>query len=214
MSDLIKEIKRQHDITDMLLTMHSIRRDTLNRRAFIIDITLLVSSFILLMVELIDPSIVSKAKIDYSIVSGIGKVSALIVFVMSLFVLRVDWKGRAINHGKACGTLSKLKFKARQLLTDNHLSQEKYEEFQTLYSIISNSVDPIEERFFNKLKAKHKSKVELSKLVSKFPGCPEWYLKAKLIYHGVSLAKKTSVKVPKKHNCTDMHEDTEDPKAQ
>ncbi len=176
----MKEMKRLTRVIDTMLTSHSILQERYKRRACILDVVLLIASVLLLVAAFADPEILKELKISPESAIIMERVSSVVVFIVALIMLRVDWNGKAVAHGKARDSLIKLKGEAKAVLLDDSVSKETLEKHSQLCSVTLGGLCPIPEGQFNKLKAKHWKKVELSKLVSRYPGCPYCVLRIRL----------------------------------
>ena len=176
----IKENKRLLRVIDSMLTSHSILQERYKLWACILDVVLVVASVLLLVTAFADPEMLKVLKISPSFAIIIERFSSVVVFIVSLIMLRVDWSGKAVSHGKARDSLIRLKGETNAVLLDDSVSKEKLEKHSQLCSVTLGELCPIPERQFNKLKAKHLKKKELSKLISEYPGCPYYFLKIRL----------------------------------
>jgi len=176
------ELKHHFRIIDMMLTMHSILRDRYQRRAFTADLLVLSSSIILCVVQFLDTDILKTLHIDPKTAQIAGGVSSIFILLVSLVSVMVNWSKKAEKHSHAVGELSRLKAQCREIIKsdtaedNDKRSREKNKEC----ACVLQNVEPIPDRKFNKLKALHKRKVELSKMVDAHPGCPLFLLRLKL----------------------------------
>jgi len=166
------EIKRRFDTIDMMLTMHSKLRDRLNVIALSLDGFRLCISTILCATIFLDS--------DYLLVLGInpgiakiliGSISVAIL-IISIISLRFDWKGTAEKHNQAINYLSTLKHKFHMMKGQENPDPMVIEKLFLEYDQKMSEIVAIPEKYFNKLKHYHNKKVALSKLISKYPGCP------------------------------------------
>lgn len=184
MEESIKEIKRLERVIDMILTMHCVLQDRYKRRAFIMDLVLLVASFLLLSLSFADQRFLHWIGMYPEIALQNGRIFAVVIFIVSLFNLRVNWKEKVAKHSRARDELIRLKGETRKIKLSKENSSELFEEYRQLCNLTMGGLCPIPEKQFNKLKAKHIRKVELSKMISSYPGCPIWGLRIGLFFKG------------------------------
>lgn len=185
MAGIREEAERQHRVIDMMLTMHSVLRDRYKQRELIISTVLLCSSFIIVAGIFINPGILDKIRIDPNTVGRIVKICSLIVFLAVLIEVKVDWRGKAQRHEGAYKALQKLKVNSKEILVDYNLTDEQVKDKWLLINATLNEQFAIPERKFNKLKALHLRKVNLSKMNSAHPGCPIFVLELILLCRSI-----------------------------
>ena len=175
------ELKHHSRVIDMLLTMHSSLRDQYSRRALILDVLLLIFSAVLAATIWIDPDLPGLLGISKDSAGLVLGAASLIIFIISLVHLRLDWKGAAERHQLAAAALSRLKLQIRPLLrSESEIDPSQIEGQNRECAAVLASVPPIPEHQFNRLKAAHKGKIELSKAVDSYPNLPLWVIRAKL----------------------------------
>lgn len=182
MSDKPKmELQRLERIADMMLSAHSILRDRFARRATAFDIILLVVSGILCGTTFLDPALIRYFHLDTEKIRALLGICAILVFILSIVGLRVDWKEKTSRYQHACRTLANIKAKSRELLgTEEDHQVAEGPEFLRTSSFAMSDLIPIPDAEFVKLKAKHKQKVEISRLLDNYPSIPIWLLRWKL----------------------------------
>jgi hypothetical protein len=164
-----------------MLTAHSILRDRFARRASVFDIVLLALSAILCGTTFLDPALVKYFHLDPEAIRSVLGACAILVFILSIVGLRVDWKERSARHQHACSTLADIKARSRELIRaqGDHQVRESFE-FLRASGFAMSELPSIPEVEFVKLKAKHKQKVEISRLLDEHPSAPIWLLRWKL----------------------------------
>ena len=182
----LNELKHHYRVIDMMLTAHCKLRDSNIRKAMLIDLILLGSSIILCAMVFFDSGILIQFQIYPQVVRLIIGICSVMVFFISLITLRVDWKGQAQKHAEGAALLSRCKGECRKILksdekpTEENVSKTCREclwTFQMLPAIPENK--------FLKLKALHKRKIQISKMVDNNPECPFWVLRAKILCMGI-----------------------------
>ncbi len=173
-----EEVTRRHRVMDQMLTAHSILRDRYGFRAVVLDVLVLVFSATLVATSFLDPALLHWLNLSDQaarITIGIASVG---VFIISLFQLRVDWKVRAASHNRAVEKLGLLKAQYRALRGsfDPLVAQVLLAKSNEILS----ELIPIPESEFATLKAQHLQKVEVSRLLDRYPSAPLLILKAKL----------------------------------
>jgi hypothetical protein len=104
-----------------------------------------------------------------------------VVLVGSIAELHFGWREKSAKHSEAANSLARVKFLiSRDLSGSAEISRAKYAELQQLYEDACDLVTKIPERRFLALKAAHRRKVELSKMLDVHPGASVFLLKAKL----------------------------------
>lgn len=166
----------------MLLTMYSILRDKYRVYSIIMDILILVASIIICATVFIDPSLVQLVGLNDQNSRLILGLFSLLVFILSLVSMITNWSGKAEKYSQSAEVLSRLKGECRDYL---NLKENLSEAAKQWVLVCRTSVDTlpikIPEKDFNKLKAKHLRKVEISKLTSTYPGCPIVFLNITLL---------------------------------
>jgi hypothetical protein len=101
------------------------------------------------------------------------------LFAVSVVSLRVDWKEASANHARAAESLGRLKAELRDA--------RDVEDVRLRTSQVLSDLEPIPDRLFLSLKAKHLRKVEVSKALSRRPGIPLLLAWAEVIMRARSL---------------------------
>lgn len=186
-----EELVRTARIVDQTLTGHSVLRDRFARRAFVLDLSLLILSatiaFLAFSSDMLKSLLLPAFLKDTVVFAGLS----LLLFVISVVQWRVGWKERGAAHNDAASALSRLKHElAKTLSGTNAVAEEVFRNHMIQYQYINDSIVKIPEKLFLKLKRRHKSKVELSALLDVYPGASIWLLKFKVLLRdnfGISL---------------------------
>ena len=101
-------------------------------------------------------------------------------FGLSLVQLQVNWKARAQVYHQAATALSTFVKEVRPVLGSTDTA--KIEAALAKYQVLTESLEPIPESEFVKLKKKHKVKVEISKHLDNYPGASITLFRLKLWY--------------------------------
>ena len=203
MDNNMKEIKRLDEVVDMMLTMHCILRDRYKKRAFIIDLMLIVASFLMLTLSFADEKFLCWIGVCPIEALQNGRIFAVVIFIISLFNFRVNWKEKFYKHSRARDELVRLKGETKKIMLNDKINSELLESHRQLCNLTMSGLCPIPENQFNKLKAKHLVKVEVSKMTNFYPGCPIILLRIRLFIKGFSNAcrkKKSGKECEKKES--------------
>lgn len=182
----MEEIKRQKRVLDMMVSIHSKLYDTYKFRALAVEIILLISSVILNALVFVDYEYFSEfiSKTDAQLFTGIF---SIVVFGLSVVMLLVNWREKASKHLQASNELCKLLQEAREIIDDGQTNNTVLlTNFNDKYKQISNIITSIPEKKFNRLKAHHLRKVELSKYISKHPAKPYWLVRIKFFFYSLT----------------------------
>ncbi|NLD49669.1 MAG: hypothetical protein GX660_21180 [Clostridiaceae bacterium] len=168
----MEELKRQYRVIDMLLTMHSYLRDHYRNLSMAVNLIIMGSSIIICASVFIDSSAIKWFGFNNGDARMVIGLFSILVFFLSLVSLICDWGNTSEKHEHAAVSLSCLKGECRDLLRLNPPPNEgQINQWISSCRIHLNGLPiKIPEKKFNKLKAKHKRKIELSKLTDEFPG--------------------------------------------
>jgi K+-sensing histidine kinase KdpD len=177
------ELEREKKVINMMITMHSILSSKYSRLSSIFEITLLIASVILNTLIFADPKFISKSILinenDQKLILGFASV---IVFAISIVLLQVKWKERSEDHCRASEQLFILLQECRTITSIKNEEERNAlcQEFYKRYLQVTNMLVKIPDSKFNSLKLAHYRKIELSKLIDKFPRSSLFILKMKL----------------------------------
>jgi len=177
------ELERQKRVMSMMITAHSVLRDKYLSLSSIFENILLIASVILNALVFIDAQFILKtiniSEESQRLITGIA---SIIVFAISVVLLQVKWKEKAEGHANASNKLFSLLQECKSVLSlpENDEKNLKVLDFHKKYSDIFETLVKIPDNKFNSLKLKHNRKVELSKLIDKYPGSLLWILKIRL----------------------------------
>ncbi len=163
------EFDRQRRLVDQLTTMHSRLRDRYHLQGTVVTCLILVASVIASAFAFAGGGTqVSIASISAERSTWLGWF-AVAVFSLTLIDLVVDRRKSARTHSDAVRQLAALKSEYRRPLP---IGEEIVEGKTTSerYQAIMDALPAIPDRQFNRLKAKHLTKVAVSKYLSDYPG--------------------------------------------
>jgi len=187
------ELERQKRVISMMITMHSILSSKYSRLSNFFEITLLIVSAVLNALLFVDTSFIARVTfinpVNQQLFIGIASV---IVFAISIVLLKVNWKEKSEKHRKSSEQLFILLHECRTILnlSDEEEKSLQSEEFNKRYLQVINMLEKIPDSRFNNLKSAHYRKVELSKLIDKHPGGTLLILKIKLFLTSFKEIKK------------------------
>lgn len=158
----------------MMITMHSILSSRYRRRALIGDIFFLITAIVLNILVFFDLKKVPIIVLPENKLQFIINISALIIFLLSIIFMFVEWQKKAARHEQAINQLSRLINELRSILAieDETAFNTKAAFFNELYVQICETIPKIPDSQFNRLKARHLQKVELSKFIEQKAGKP------------------------------------------
>lgn len=169
----------------MMITAHSVLRDRYNRISSFFEVLLLIASVILNALIFVGAKFIEEfTGLTESKQKLIVGLACLIVFMISVVMLQVSWREKGSSHANAAEQLFSLKQECREiiLLPDDTNRLITISDFNRKYSQITSMLIKIPDKKFNSLKLIHARKVELSKLIDKYPGSLLWVLKLRLLF--------------------------------
>jgi hypothetical protein len=180
------ENERQYGVIDQMLTMHSLFRDRMERRAFWLNTALIASSLFLTVFAFVGDDLLRSLSLDPAMTRFVLGLVAVLVLICSITEFRVDWRSVAGRHAEAVSRLATLKAKYRNSYIETGGDDpEKNAILTSEYDNIMNSLSAIPDRWFNALKAEHRFKRLLSERISRCPKTPRWFLRLQLRIEGI-----------------------------
>ena len=177
-----EEIERIRRVSDQLCTAHAALSDRFSRRALLLDIVVLVLSALVTALAFVDPKLLHHAMheaVDHAIVVGIF---GLVVFCLTLIQSKTDWRGRGEAHKRSFTMYAEVKREAGYLLaSSSDIPSREFQRLAARYDMASDVGSGVPESEFLRLKQKHLTKIEISKLLDKKPGASIWLTKLKLL---------------------------------
>ena len=186
-----QENKRQYELTDQLLSMHSSLRDKYDRRAFLLNTALIAVSLFLCVFAFVDDGVLGSLGYHPPMARLVLGLCAVIVLILSITEFRVDWRATGAKHAEGVKHLAELKAEYRKAFNESAGNDsEKNSRLTDQYDMTMEKLPPIPEQHFNKLKANHQFKRILSQRLSQNPKAPEWFLRIQLRLEGMCDALK------------------------
>jgi hypothetical protein len=179
-ADLSAELDRRFGVLDAMLTAHSLLAARLRRRARALDFVVLGISILLVATAWLDPVLLKRVSVDADDARIILGVLSCMAFFLALFQLLVDWKESAGEHDRARVELAGLKSACRA----HQQSMASSPPIDDILLWMKRADDTlvglpaIPDVQFASLKASHRRKVEVSRLLDAYPGSPLFVLKA------------------------------------
>jgi hypothetical protein len=165
----LAEIKRQRRLVDQMSTMHSLMRDRARVQGVLLVCVVLVASVVATAFAFAGgDDTVSIFGVEAKRSTWLGWF-AVATFSLTLVDLVLDRRGVAGRYGDAVRQLSTLKAEYRTM-PPAAVSVEECSRLTALYQAAMEALPPLPERLFNRLKAKHLEKVEISRYLSNHPG--------------------------------------------
>ncbi|SRR6266498_3840304 len=197
MPQLETELARRRRVADMMLTAHSVLRDRYAVRAAALDVAVLALSVLLCLTTFLDPAVLRVVHVSDSTAHITLGISSAAVFFLALVQLRVDWKACAVEHQRACEKLARLKGDYRRIATGfaTGAPTGPSDTARVLEAAdrILEELRPIPDSEFASLKARHNRKVEVSRILDRYPGAPVLLLRTMLWWrHTVRVLKDGS----------------------
>jgi hypothetical protein len=163
------EINRQGRLIDQTMSMQSTLRDWDRAFGTFLICLVLVASLIGVAFAFADGGqVLSIVGIHARRVTWLGWL-AVITFAVTLLQLVLDPRGAGRHRAHAVQALAALKREYRTLVVGGN-AQETAERLSQRYEAVMESVPEVPNILFNRLKAAHLRKVEISKILSERPG--------------------------------------------
>jgi hypothetical protein len=176
----VMEFERIHRVSNLLCSSHADLRDKYSMYSFLLDMAILSLSTWIVALAFIDPKL-TKYVVPFGMdpqmwigAIGVG------TFLLSLLQLRVDWKGRADSHKRAFEVYSDVKQLAGRLLSAKCAIGALADEVQARYLSAGSNAVSIPENQFLRLKMRHLTKIEISKILDVKPASSIMILRLRL----------------------------------
>ena len=179
------EYDRMWGVLDMTLSGHSLLRDRYRRRdSGLVLLVLALSVVATAAAFLSSPHTVNLGPFAARLPVWLGLLTSLIFF-LTLFDLVVDWRQKAWAHKESATRLAELKARFRSVTRDGELVDTGAVDLVNEYQRAMDVSARIPERQFLRVKAAHRRKVAVSKLISSHPGAPLPYLRLLAYWQGM-----------------------------
>lgn len=175
------ELERIRRVSDLLCTAHATLRDTYRTRGLIVEVIVLISTFLLTVIALADQNLLMQL-LNTTVSAQLGSgIAGSLIFCLTLLQLTLRWKEKAESHEKSFRMYAEVKRESIYTLMQSEPIPEK--DFQRLadrYDMAGDVGTAIPEKLFIKLKQRHELKVEVSKAISNKPGASVFLAKVKI----------------------------------
>jgi len=186
LGDAQVELDRKFRVLDQSLSMHASLRDRYGRGALVLDVAMLVCSVAFCATTFASDAALSHFGLKPDQIRDLLRVFSVLAFTVSVVSLRIDWKGRSARHREAAARLAEASKLFRNFQSaDGSWPDGRVEELSAVYWEAMQNSAPIPEADFVRLKARHLRKVELSRMLSRNPGCPAVVLRFVLLWRSV-----------------------------
>lgn len=167
--EAVREFERQRRLVDQTITMQATLRDWNSAAGVVLTSVILVASLV---------GVAFAFAVNSQELKFLGVVAerttwlgwlAVVTAALTTIDLLIDRRGAARSRDDAVSRLSDLKGEYRvELLPGSEVAE--MERIGAKYSATMTAVPPVPEPLFNRLKAAHLRKVEISKILSQSPG--------------------------------------------
>lgn len=189
------EIERQYRLVKQHLDMHSMLRDGYARRELAVQIVLFACATVFCATTFVTDSLFIRMGLAPDAVRLLLGIASISAFFCSIVLLMVDWKGQSARHGDAANRWSGVLRRYREARReDGSWSEIRHQELSDAYWSAADATIQIPSHRFNGLKARHLTKVEISKIQSVHPGAPKWLLSLVIRLRGAWAALWTILK--------------------
>jgi hypothetical protein len=164
-----EEVRRIKRVSDSLCSAHAALRDTLARRALVLDLLIFAFATWLVALTFVEPYIsVTLTPFGLDSRLWIGLLS-IFTFFLSIVQLKTDWKGRAESHDRTLGAYAAVKREAGYLLASGTTDDLALKRVIDRYDMASTICVPVPEKEFLRQKRRHLTKVALSRHLDTHP---------------------------------------------
>lgn len=174
----------------MMITMHSILRDSQKRRSVALDLMIFSSSVLIAALAFGDRVLIDWLHLTTESTRFAIGIVAVFTFLGSLTSWMVDWKGKADAHERAASAYTNAKFRLGSV--DATTDDGELEQVLLLYEDIARSTVPVPDSKFLKLKSEHLMKVRLSRLLDRSPGASLRWVRIRLRFRHTRAALEES----------------------
>lgn len=184
------EYRRKFRVLDMMLSGHSSLREKYKRRSTGLILAVMALSVLAATLALQEDESVVIVGVSLGSTEWLACLSG-IVFFLSIAELVLDWRGRAWAHGDAADRLGRLKGEFRRARVTESKIETDGVDLDVEYDQATAAIVEIPNSVFNRLKAKHRRKIEISKLLDQSPGAPLLLLRWRVFRAGVQNSRSS-----------------------
>lgn len=190
-----REFNRRRRVVDTMLTAHATLGERYGRWARGLTLLIMGLSIVATGVAFVS------SESDVTIGPFTGRVQVLVglltcvIFFLSIVDLLVEWRRRAWGHDEAVRRLADLKAQYRRAHTEHDVTRSELDlvaEYDNTMDALDALRVPIPDAKFNRLKARHWRKVELSKRISARPQRPLLLHRLDILREGLGTSQPPS----------------------
>ena len=171
------ELDRKYRVLRQTLGMHAILRDRYHVWARVAEVILLACSVVFCAATFATDDVYQFLGVAPSAGRIILGFASIIAFAASLVQMLLNPKGVSERHGEAVRIWSSALSEFREAWSDAGWQADRKEELAQAYWKADEAATPIPSgNAFNSLKSKYLIGVEVSKMKSRYPGCPRFVL--------------------------------------
>jgi hypothetical protein len=180
-----EEYRRKFRVLDMMLSGHATLRERNRRRWLALTLAVMLLSILAATLALAEEKRVEVLFIRLQTKDWLAILAGLIFF-LSIVELVVDWRGRVWAHGDAARRLAELKGQFRRAEVSSEGVETNGVDLDEAYDQAMAAIVEIPNSLFNRLKAKHRRKIAVSKFLDDSPGTPLLLLRWRIFRAGVT----------------------------
>jgi hypothetical protein len=178
------DFRRRFGVLDQMLSAHATLRDRFRRRAVTLTLVTMAMSVAAATLALGDDRQLHILGLELE-TKGWLAILAGVIFFLAIVELVVDWRGRSWAHGDAARRLGELKAEFRRADVDGDRVETHGVDLAAAYEQVTGAIVEIPNGSFNRLKARHRRKVAVSKLLDDRPGAPVLLLRWEVLRSGL-----------------------------
>lgn len=179
------EYHRKFRVLDMMLSGHSTLCAKYRHRSTGLTLAIMTLSIFGATLALQADNSVEIFSIDLELKVWLALLSG-VIFFLSIVELVLDWRGRAWSHQDAARRLGILKGEFRRAKVTGATVETEGADLDAEYDQTTAAIVEIPNSVFNRLKAKHRRKIEISKLIDESPGAPLLLLRWRVFRAGIT----------------------------
>ncbi len=182
-------MERKYRVLRQTLSMHAQLKDGYSRKARATDVILLLCSVVFCATTFAQDRLFLFFGLSPDGARIALGLASILAFAGSLFGLIMGWKGKAARHQDAVEIWSRVLGEFREAKSEGSEGLlEHQNRLSQLYWEANRNAVAIPEFKFNKLKARYLVKVQLSQMISRYPGCPRIVLWLIVRFQGMASA--------------------------
>lgn len=166
---------------DQGITAHSILRDSFAFRSRLLGLGLVLASGVIAFLAVASDAILRSLFDNPEWAERVIAICGVAILIGTVVNLHFGWGEQAARHADAANSLGRFKLLLnRELVGDQPLNKAKFVEIKLAYENLSDLIARVPESKFLSLKASHRRKVEISKLLDNRPSANIALLRLKL----------------------------------